>query len=681
MSSYSTEQIRNIALVGHTGSGKTTLTEALLTAAGRIQASGSIEKGTTVSDFDPLEIEFQHTLKTTLLNFPWGESKINLIDTPGFPDFLGHSISVLPAVETAAIVINAQTGIESVTQRMFKRAGELGLCRIIIINRIDAEHVNLPALLENLQETFGKACLPINLPAKGGKQIVDCFFNPSGEADFLGVEAAHSALTDQVVEVDEELMALYLEQGEDLSPEQLHAPFVQALREGHLIPVCFVSARTNVGVRELLNIIERLAPNPAEGNPPPMTWIHKDKQETYTTRPDKTAHAVAHVFKISIDPYVGKLAMLRIYQGTISRDSQLFIGDARKAFKVGHLYTVNAKQHEEINAGVPGDICAIAKVDDIYRDAILHDSHDEDTVQYTSLNLPTPITGLAISARTRNDEQRLADVLHRLLEEDPCLDLEFNQSTRETVLLGLSELHLKVTLDKMRTRYKLEVDTRPPRIAYRETITAQAQGHYRHKKQSGGAGQFAEVMLRVEPLPRGEGFQFSSAVVGGAIPGVFIPAVEKGVRDALTSGAIAGYPIQDVKVVVTDGKHHPVDSKEIAFVTAGKEAFLEAIRAATPVILEPFANLEIAVPDNAVGTVSSDIAGRRGRIGGTETLGDERTGISAQAPQAELDDYSSILKAMTGGTGRCTIVFSHYDIAPAQVQKGLVDQYGRNTEN
>ena len=254
MSSFSTAQIRNIALVGHTGSGKTTLTEALLAAAGRIQAAGSVEKGTTVSDFDPLEIEFQHTLKTTLLNLPWDECKINLIDTPGFPDFLGHSISVLPAVETAAVVVNAQNGIEGVTQRMFKRAGELGLCRLIIVNRIDAEHVNLPALLDELQQTFGKGCLPINLPANGGERVVDCFFNPSGEADFLGVAQAHSALIDQVVEVDEELMALYLEQGEELAPEQLHAPFEQALREGHLIPVCFVSARTGAGVAELLSV-------------------------------------------------------------------------------------------------------------------------------------------------------------------------------------------------------------------------------------------------------------------------------------------------------------------------------------------------------------------------------------------------------------------------------------------
>ena len=675
MSSFSTAQIRNIALVGHTGSGKTTLTEALLAAAGRIQAAGSVEKGTTVSDFDPLEIEFQHTLKTTLLNLPWGECKINLIDTPGFPDFLGHSISVLPAVETAAVVVNAQNGIEGVTQRMFKRAGELGLCRLIIVNRIDAEHVNLPALLDELQQTFGKGCLPINLPANGGERVVDCFFNPSGEADFLGVAQAHSALIDQVVEVDEELMALYLEQGEELAPEQLHAPFEQALREGHLIPVCFVSARTGAGVAELLSVFEQLAPNPAEGNPPPLVKISGDKQESYIARPDPAAPVVAHAFKISIDPYVGKLAMLRVYQGTIQRDSQLYIGDARKAFKVGHLYTVNAKQHEEINAGIPGDICAIAKIDEIYRDAVLHDSHDEDSLQYTSLNLPKPVAGLAISARTRNDEQRLADVLHRLLEEDPCLRLEFNQSTRETVLHGLSELHLKITLDKMRLRYKLEVDSKPPRIAYRETITAPAEGHYRHKKQTGGAGQFAEVRLRIEPLPRGEGFQFASAVVGGAIPGVFIPAVEKGVREALINGAIAGYPIQDIKVVVTDGKHHPVDSKEIAFVTAGREAFLDAVRAAMPVILEPFVNLDIAVPDNAVGAVSSDITGRRGRIGGTETLGDERTSVTALAPQAELDDYSSILKAMTGGTGRCTIAFSHYDIAPSQVQQHLVEQY------
>ncbi len=672
---HTTQDIRNIALVGHAASGKTTLTEALLLAAGRIAIPGSVEKGTTVSDFDPLERETQHSLDAALVGIPWDGCRINLFDTPGFPDFLGQAVAVLPAVETAAVVVNAQAGIESVTLRIMERAAELGLCRLLIVNRIDAEDVDLPGLLGELREAFGKECLPINLPADQGTRVVDCFFNPTGESDFSSVGEAHAALIDQVVEVDEALMALYLEQGEELAPEQLHAPFEQALREGHLIPVCFVSARSGVGVRELLEVFARLAPNPAEGNPAPFLKGEGAAAEPFVARPDPALHVVAHVFKVTIDPFVGKLALFRIHQGTVTRDSQLYIGDARKPFKVGHLFTVHGKDHDEIEVGVSGDLCAVAKIDEIHRDAVLHDSHDEDFLHYAPLHLPVPLAGLAIAARTRNDEQRLADTLHRLLEEDPCLMLEHNQATRETVLRGLSELHLRMTLAKMKERYRLEVDTRPPRIAYRETIAAAAEGHHRHKKQTGGAGQFGEVFLRVEPLARGAGFEFASAVVGGAIPTQFIPAVEKGVREALALGAIAGYPIQDLRVVVTDGKHHPVDSKEVAFVTAGREAFLAAVRAADPRVLEPIVELEIAVPVETVGTISGDLAGRRGRILGTRTLTHGRAAVLAQAPLAELDDYPSMLKAMTGGAGSYTLELSHYEAVPATVQKALVAQY------
>jgi elongation factor G len=483
-----------------------------------------------------------------------------------------------------------------------------------------------------------------------------------------------------VVEVNEELMALYLEQGEELAPEQLHEPFEQALREGHLIPVCFVSARSGAGVAELLDVIARLAPNPTEGNPPQCLIGEGEQATPYAVTPDPAKHVVAHVFKVIFDPFVGKLALFRIHQGTVTKDSQLYIGDGRKPFKVGHLFTLFGKEHPELGEGIPGDIRAVAKVDEIHPDAILHDSHDEDYLHLQPSRFPLPVAGLAIRARRTQDEQRLADALHKLLEEDPCLALESNQTTRETVLRGLSELHLRTALEQLEARFRMEVDTSKPSVAYRETISSAAEGHYRHKKQTGGAGQFGEVMLRVEPLARGSGFEFASSVVGGAIPAPLIPAVEKGVREAMAAGAIAGYPLVDLKVTVTDGKHHPVDSKEVAFVAAGRKALFEAVRKARPVVMEPIVDLEVQVPQDAMGSITGDLAGRRGRVLGTRNLPHGRIVVMAQAPLAELDDYPERLKALTGGNATHTLELAQYEPVPDTLQRELCNAFRRSDE-
>ncbi|MDG4561289.1 MAG: elongation factor G [Candidatus Competibacter sp.] len=680
MVSYTTESIRNIALVGHATAGKTTLVEAILHHAGKLSAPGTVEKGNTVCDFDPQEKTHQHSLDAALVNLDYQDTHINLIDTPGFPDFIGQAIAVLPAVETVAVVINAQTGIEAVTQRMMERAAARRLCRMIVVNKIDAENVDLPGLLDQIQETFGKECLPINLPAKQGATVVDCFFNPSGDSDFSSVAAAHSALIDQVVEVDEDLMTLYLEQGEDLQPEQLHEPFEKALREGHLIPICFVSARTGAGLEDLLDTFTRLLPNPTEGNPEPLIKDDGESVEELHAIPDPHQHVVAHVFKVLIDPFIGKLGIFRIHQGTITKDSQLFIGDGRKPFKVSHLFQLHGKEHPEITTGIPGDICAVAKIDDIHRDVVLHDSHDEDQIHLQPLRFPTPLFGLAIRAATRGDEQKLSDTLHKLLEEDPCLALEHNTHTKETVLRGLSDLHLRITLEKMQQRYNLHVETKPPKIAYKETIGQNAEGHHRHKKQTGGAGQFGEVFMRIEPLPRDAGFEFVSAVVGGTIPTSLLPAVEKGVREALQEGAVAGYPMQDVRAIAYDGKYHPVDSKEIAFVTAGREAFLDAVSKAKPIVLEPIVNLEVRAPADCVGAITGDLSSRRGRIAGTDAGPRGMSVINAQVPLAELDGYESQLKSMTGGHGSYNIELSHYDPVPTDIQQKLQALYQKEKQ-
>jgi len=675
MTHYTTQSLCNIALVGQNSAGKTTLVEALLHHSQTTSSCGSIEKGSTVCDFDPLEKSHQHSLSTAIASLDHNGRHINLLDTPGYPDFMGQTLSVLPAVETIAVVINAQVGIEMITQRLLNRAAKQKFCRMIIVNKIDAQELDLPALVADIRATFGKECLPINLPAAQHSRVVDCFFNPEGDADFSSVATAHTEIIDQVVEVDEALMEVYLEQGQSLNPEQLHDPFEKALREGHLVPICFVSAQTGAGVPELLDIFTRLMPSPLEGNPRPFFKGEGEQAQPYPVVHAADQHVVAHVFKVTADPFVGKLGIFRIHQGTVQKDTQLFIGDGRKPFRVSHLFKLQGKQQVEIERGIPGDICAVAKVEAIHYDAVLHDSHDEDYIHLAPLSLPAPMYGLAIEPVRQGDEQKVNTALQKLVEEDPCLQLEHHANLNETVLRGLGELHLRIALEKIHQHYHVEVSTQPPKIPYRETISQPAEGHHRHKKQTGGAGQFGEVFLRVEPLARGAGFTFVDAITGGVIPAQFMPAVEKGVRQVLASGAIAGYALQDVKVTVYDGKHHPVDSKEVAFVAAGKKAFLDAIQQAKPTVLEPIMSAEITVPEEAMGTITGDLASKRGRILGSDTRSGARVVIQAEVPLSELRDYPTILKSATGGQGFFSLEFSHYEAVPSPIQQQLVAAY------
>jgi len=676
MPKFSPEAIRTIALAGHGGSGKTTLAEALLARAGAITGTGTVEKGTTVCDFDPLEKQFQHSLNASVVHLQHQDTRIHLIDTPGLPDFIGRAIGALPAVDTAAIVVNAQNGVEMITGRMMHWARRRDLCRMIIVNKIDAENVDLPGVLAKIQAAFGRECLPINLPADGSKRVADCFFNPSGTADFSSVEAAHSALVDQVVEVDEELMAKYLEKGE-IEPEALHAPFEKALREGHLIPVCFVSARNGAGVAELLDVFVKLMPSPVEGNAPQLVKGTGDKAQPVRAVPDPKKHVIAHVFKVMIDPYVGKVGVFRVHQGTITKDTQLFIGEGRKAFKVGHAYLLQGKEFVETDALVPGDIGAVAKVDEIHFDAVLHDSHDEDQIRLVPLEFPTPMHALAIEPKRRGDEQKISDALHKLSAEDPTFNVEHNATVNQTIISGLGDLHMRYVLDRMANQYHVEVSTKPPRIPYRETITARAEGHHRHKKQTGGAGQFGEVFLKVEPLKRGSGFDFVDQVKGGAIPNQFIPAVEKGVRQVLDAGPVAGYPVHDVRVIVYDGKYHDVDSKEVAFIAAGKRAFMDAISKARAIVLEPIVNIEITAPEANMGDIAGDLSSKRGQLSGTDSLAPGTLVIKGQVPLSELNNYQARLKSVTAGQGSYTIEFARYEPVPPSVQKTLAEQHAK----
>ncbi|MCM8596921.1 elongation factor G [Accumulibacter sp.] len=675
MGQTATSNLRTVALVGHGSAGKTTLAESLLAASGAIGSRGTIEKGNTVCDFDPLEKELGHSVNSALASLSWQGVQVHLIDTPGFPDFAGQAIGALAAVDTALVVINAQNGIELSAERMMRLAAARGVCRMIVINKIDAENIDLPALVGEIRERFGRECMLLDLPAGHGSEVVEVLGHDDGESDFESIAAAHRALIDQIVEEDEDLLARYLEDGVDPSPEELHVPFEKALRAGHLVPILFVSARTGAGIPQLLDVLARLAPSPTEGNRPPFYRGEPDLSEAFEAVPDPDRHVLAHVFKVVSDPFIGKVGVFRVHQGTIRKESQLFVGDGKRPFKVGHVYRPQGKEYLEVETLIPGDLGAIAKVEEIEFDAVLHDSHDEDHIHLKPLEFPQPMQGLAVQAKRKADEQRLFEILHKLEIEDPCFRVERHPTTNETVIRGIGEMHLRAKLMRLAQQYKLELDTRPPQIAYREAITASAEGHCRHKKQSGGAGQFGEVMLRVEPLARGAGFEFVDIVKGGVIPGVFMASVEKGVRQALADGVVAGFPVEDLRVTVHDGKSHPVDGKDIAFFTAAKKATVEAIRAAKPIILEPVVDIEILTPEMMTGDITGDLSSKRGQLKGTQPRGPGVMAISGQVPLAELEGYQSRLKSLTGGQGSYSIAFSHYAQVPVTTQQQLASAH------
>jgi elongation factor G len=669
MAASKTADIRNIVLIGHGGAGKTSLAEAMLLATGATGRLGSVDDGTSLLDFTDLEKDRDHSVDPATCFIEHNGRTIDIIDAPGYPDFVGGAIASIAGADTAVLVISAAAGIEVNTRRLAGVAKTLGLPMAIVINKIDADNVNLEELIGQITETFGTACKPMNLPAGGGASVIDCLANDSGDADIMDVADAHTELVENIIESDEELMEAYLG-GEDVPADKLNAAVANAMIEGAVIPVLFASAKNEVGTSELLDVIANFFPTPDMVTGRPITPDVEGEGDPIEYTADADKPFIGQAFKLATDPFVGKLAWIRVLQGTLTPDCQYHLGDEKKPAKVGHLFKVMGKETKEIKKAVAGDLIALAKVEEIKAGDVLHDAA---APMFGSLPpFPTPMFSLAVTPKSRGDEQKISGALTKLGEEDPTFVTTRDSQTHEVVINGIGDLHLRLALAKMKARFDLEVDTKPPKIPYKETITTKAEGHHRHKKQTGGSGQFGEVYLRVEPAEPGSGFEFVNDLFGESIPRQYLPAIEKGVLEVLDKGAIAGYPMQDIRVSVYDGKHHPVDSKEIAFKSAGKFAFIDAVQKAKPALLEPIVHMEITVPSSFMGDIASDLSGRRGRVQGQDMLPGNMCTVQAQAPLSEVMQYNSQLRSVTGGQGSYTMELSHYEAVPGNVQQQIV---------
>lgn len=679
MSSYSIGDIRNTAILGHMGAGKTTLVDAMVSVSGAVKRKGSVQDGTSLCDFEKEEKDHQHSIFASVLHVNHDRKRINVIDTPGSPDLMGQAILALPAVETAVVVINASSGIELLTRRMMEKAKTRNLARVVVINKMDSPEADLKALILQIQETFGSECLPINLPTGERTGVVDCLSTKSGTSDIGDLSDYNSGIMDQIIEMNEELMEKYLGGGE-VTLDELHETLLECLNEGHLVPICFTNAHDDVGVSELMTVLTNYCPNPVEGNKRPFLVGQGENEQKLDYSADPEKSLLAHVFRVATDPFVGKLVMFRVHQGTAHSNMQVSSTSYRKPIKLNRLLSIQGKEHHEVDTIIAGDIGCVAKIEDLHTDDVMYTDDSLGTVHLRPLVYPTPMFGLAVEPTARGDEAKISGALTRLQEEDPTFKVTHDHQTKELIINGLGELHLRIVLERLKNRYNLQVATKSPKIAYRETITIPANGHHRHKKQTGGAGQFGEVYLKIEPLERGEGNEFVDAIFGGAIPHGFLPAIEKGARELLNTGFVAGYPIQDLRVTITDGKHHPVDSKEVAFKTAGKYAVRDAISKARPVVLEPIVSMEVIAPEEAMGSITGDLSGRRGRVQGTDMLPGGMILIRALVPLGEVSTYQSMLKSVTAGQGSFMMELSHYDPVPPNVQQQLAAAFKPQVE-
>ncbi len=688
MAKYPVADLRNIAFCGHGSAGKTTLVDRLLVAAGAFNRPASVDEGTSICDFDDEEKQHKYSIEATVVHFDHGGKHFQVIDTPGYPDFIGQTIGALRAVDAAAVVVNAQSGIEVNTRRVFAEAKKAGLGRLVVLNKMDAENIDFPALLESIQEMFGKACRLLSVPLGQGADFRGVASVLSPPADTAGalVDPAElsQSLLESIIEVDEAVMERYFE-GTPPTAEELPRLIQRAVASGALIPILCVSGKTGVGLPELMDTLAVCVPTPELI----ARTAANAAGEQVALQADASAPLVAQVFKTRIDPFVQKINFIRVYSGTMKKDETVPATGLRKGLKLAQLFRVQANETQPIDDAGPGEIVAVIKTEDLRTGMTLGE------LTMPPIPFPSPMVGLAVTPKSRGDETKLSGALNKICQEDATFRIDRDAQTKEMVATGMSELHLQILRERLKRRDKVEVDTREPKIPYRETIQINAEGSYRHKKQTGGRGQFGEVHIRMFPLPKDvnieewavksrfpslkayhydadNNFVWIDSVVGGTIPSNFLPAIEKGFKDRIERGVIAGYKVQNVCVEVHFGKHHPVDSSEQAFKTAGSMAFRNVFQQAKPALLEPIVKIEITVPSTKVGDINSDMSGRRGRVLGIDSAGGDLQTVIAEVPLAEVTTYARSLSSITGGQGSYALEFSHYDVVPGNVQQEII---------
>jgi len=680
---YAAASIRNVAVVGHNGSGKTQLISALLFTAGAVSRLGRVDDGTAPTDFDEEAIARKHTLAATPAWLEWQSTKVNLVDTPGFGNFLGETGAALRVTDAAVVVVDAVAGVEVQTERVWGLTGDGQQARLVVVNRLDRERASFATALANLREAFGRTLVPVQLPygeEKGLRGVIDLIAQRAyiyeggagrGKAvsipESLAAEArnAREALVELVAEADDQLMSRFFDEG-TLTEEELVGGLRTAIGHGAIVPVFCASGTANIGVDRLLTAIVQYAPSPADR---PLPAVEKTTGETVPVTADDAAPTRIFIWKTVADAFAGRISLFRVVTGTIRNDSTLTNLARGSQERIAHLIALQGKTQAQVNQLHAGDLGAIAK---------LKDTQTGDTLADKALDLAlppitfaAPLLSYALELKSRGDEEKISTALHRLQEEDPTIRTDRDPRTHEQLISGQGQMHLEVTVAKMKRRFGVDVTLKLPRIPYLETITASTEAHGRHKKQTGGHGQFGDCKIRVEPLPRGADFQFEDDIFGGSIPRQYVPAIEKGIQDARTRGYLAGFPMVDFKATVFDGSFHPVDSNELAFKMAGSIAFRDAMSRAKPVLLEPIMQVEVHAPSEFAGDLMGDLNGRRGRISGMEARGLD-TAIKAQVPMAEMLTYEQHLTSATGGRGSYHVTHSHYEEVPAHLQAKIV---------
>jgi elongation factor G len=684
------DRIRNVALVGHRGSGKTSLHESLLFEAGVINRLGSVPDHTTVSDSEPDEQARQMSIGSTLSTLMWDERKINLLDTPGDPSFVADALGALRVCESAVFVVNAVMGVEVTTSRLWARAAELDIARMLFVNMLDRERADFFRTLEQLKKSFGQHVVATEIPIgsehalEGVVDLVDMKAYRQDSADRGAAteipipdavaeqaQEYREKLMDEVSEVSDALMERYLE-GEEISHDEIVGALKEGTNHGKIFPVVCGVATRNLGTARLLEAIVEDLPSPVKHGSLQVGDVE--------LTPSETEPLFAYVFKTRADPFAGRINLLRVYQGVLKAESQVLNTNAHVKERIGQLISSSGKDIEHVQEFGPGDIGAVAKLKETRAGDWL--AERDEPIEMPRLKLPSPVMAFAVEPKSRGDEDKVVSSLRRLQEEDPTIDLHRDQQTGEQIVAGLSQVHVEVIVDRLKDRFGVEVTLKPPRVPYRETIRGSAAGHGRHKKQSGGRGQFGDCQIEIEPLLDGDepgGFEFVDKIKGGVIPNSFIPAVEKGVREAMETGVVAGYPVQGVRVRLHDGQYHSVDSSEIAFKLAGLQAMRQALQEANPVLLEPIMLVTLSVPEASVGDVIGDLNSRRGRPQGMEPVG-AMTEIKAEVPMAEMLAYAPDLRSITQGQGDYTLEFLRYEEVPAHLAQKVVAQAGEERE-